>query len=51
MGRRCIEPTEEVTGVVEESTGVVSPETTGEETPELWFKEDRGPRAAKVLTH
>ena len=30
---RCIEPTEEVTVVVEESTVVVSPETTADETP------------------
>ena len=33
---------------------VVCPETTSEETPEIcsiWLKEDRGPRAAKVLTH
>ena len=30
---------------------MVSPETTAEDTPEIWLKEDRGPRAAKVLTH
>ena len=31
----CIEPTEEVTVVVEEGTRVVSPPTTAEETPEI----------------
>ena len=36
---------------VEESTVVVSPETIAEETPDIWLKEDRGPPAAKVLTH
>ena len=31
--QHCIEPTEEVTVVVEEGTRVVSPPTTAEETP------------------